>query len=157
MISIEKISAHEAPLDLLLLADPGKESINTFGSGEYQANSLMGLVKQRRKTAASSAFEMYTADEKMPEKGLISIIVGGNGIPGCIIETTKVVIKKFDEIQDSDARREGEGDLSLKHWQEVHRYFFTLEYREKGKTFHEQIPVVYEEFKLLYDRSMTAV
>jgi len=126
-------------------------SVWSFGSGEYQANSLIGLVRQGCKTATSSAFEMYEVDEKLPENGLISIIISGNGIPGCIIETTKVTIEGFDEIQERDARLEGEGDLSLKHWQEVHRYFFSQEYLEKGKTFHEQIPVVFEEFRLLYD------
>jgi uncharacterized protein YhfF/ribosomal protein S18 acetylase RimI-like enzyme len=126
-------------------------SVWRFGSGEYQANSLIGLVRQGHKTATSSALEMYDADEKLPEKGILSVITYGNGIPGCILETTKVTIKGFDEIRECDARLEGEGDLSLKHWQEVHRYFFTKEYREKGKTFHEQIPVVFEEFRLLYD------
>ena len=126
-------------------------SVWSFGSGGYQANSLIGLVRQGCKTATSSALEMYDAGEKFPEKGFISLITYGNGIPGCIVETAKVTIKGFDEIRERDARLEGEGDLSLKHWQEVHRYFFSQEYRGKGKTFHEQIPVVFEEFSILYD------
>ena len=96
---------------------------------------MLGLVKQRLKTATSSAFVMYDTEEKLPQSGRISIIVFGNGVPGCVIETTEVVIKRFDEIQDCDARLEGEGDLSMEYWQEVHRYFFRQEYKEKGKIF----------------------
>jgi uncharacterized protein YhfF/ribosomal protein S18 acetylase RimI-like enzyme len=126
-------------------------SVWRFGSGEYQANSLIGLVRQGVKTGTSSAVEMYESGEKMPEKGLISIITYGNGIPGCIIETIDVVKKKFDEIQEAEAILEGEGDLSLEYWRNAHEFFFTMEYREAGKKFHKQIPVIFEEFKVLYD------
>jgi len=49
MISIKKISANKVPLDLLLLADPGKESINTYlySSTLFSANSgdaVVGIV-----------------------------------------------------------------------------------------------------------------
>ncbi|NQT59465.1 MAG: GNAT family N-acetyltransferase [Bacteroidetes bacterium] len=132
-------------------------SVWSFGCGEYQANSLIGLVRQGLKTGTFSALEIYESDEKVPEKGDMSIITYGNGIPGCIIETVDVIVKGFDEIQEREALLEGEGDLSLEHWRNVHTYFFSQEYREKGKNFHTQIPVIFEQFKLLYDCDIAGV
>ena len=123
-----------------------------FCYGEYLPNKLIGLVKEGRKTGTSSALEMYDgSDETVPEAGGISIITYGNGLPGCIIETKDVMIRKFEEITDEEARLEGEGDLSLSYWRNAHEWFFKLEYEEKGLEFTEDIPVVFERFEVIYD------
>ena len=42
------------------------------------------------------------------------------------------------------------GNKSLKQWQELHRDFFSLEYKEYGSTFDENADCVLEEFKVVY-------
>jgi len=50
--------------------------------------------------------ELYEKNEKVPEQNNISIITYGDGLPGCIIETVEIKIKKFDEINESgDGKR----------------------------------------------------
>ena len=44
----------------------------------------------------------------------------------------------------------GEGDGSLAHWREVHRAFFTEELAGAGLCFTEDMPVLFEEFELLF-------
>lgn len=122
-----------------------------FCYGEYLPNLLIGLVKTGAKTGTSSALELYKSGEKVPETGDISIITYGNGLPGCIIETIETREKKFSEINAEEARWEGEGDLSLQFWREVHRDSFSMEYKEMGKEFYEEIPVLFERFEVLYD------
>ena len=123
----------------------------SFGADNYQANELIGLVKDKIKTGTSSAYDMYGKDEKRPEKGDISIITYCNGFPGCIIKTTEIKNKRFIDINDEEARLEGEGDLSLKYWRAGHKEFFMNEYNDKGLNFTDQIPVIYEIFKVIYD------
>ena len=123
-----------------------------FCYGEYLPNKLIGLVKEGKKTGTSSALELYdVSDEKLPEKGDISIVTYGNGLPGCIIETIETRTKKFKEITEEEARLEGEGDLSLKYWRESHEWFFGLEYKEAGKEFSYNIPVIFERFEVIHD------
>lgn len=125
-----------------------------FCYGEYLPNKLIGLVKEGQKTATSSALELYEEDEKKPETGDISILTYGNQIPGCIIRTEETRVKSFKDITAEEARMEGEGDLSLKYWRDAHRHFFKLEYEEMGKKFNEDIPVIFERFKVIYDEDI---
>jgi uncharacterized protein YhfF len=53
--------------------------------------------------------------------------------------------KPFNKITESFARKEGEGDLSLKHWKKVHKDFFS----KRTKDFDEETLIVCEEFKII--------
>jgi uncharacterized protein YhfF/ribosomal protein S18 acetylase RimI-like enzyme len=128
-----------------------KYEIWSFGYGDYQANKLLGYVKQGIKTGTSSAYEMYDETEKKPEKNVLSIVTYGNGFPGCIIKTTEIRNKAFNEISEEEAKSEGEGNLTLEYWREVHEKFFREEYDEKGMIFSYNIPVIYEKFELIFD------
>ena len=121
-----------------------------FCYGEYLPNLLLNLVRQGIKTAASSAPELYDKGEKKPKKGDLSVITYGNGLPGCIIKTVKVKKKIFCEIGEKEAYLEGEGDRSLEQWRDAHARVFQEEYERIGRKFHDEIPVIYEEFKVLY-------
>ena len=57
----------------------------------------------------------------------------------------------FDEVSAEHARREGEGDLSLAYWREVHQRFFT-EYAEHDRGFSPTMPVVLQSFEVLFAR-----
>lgn len=132
-----------------------KYEVWSFGFGVHQADTLLALVREGSKTATSSAEQMYDEGEKKPEKGDISIITYGNGLPGCIIQTTEVKYRRFTEITEEEAALEGEGDLSLNFWRKVHKEAFAREYEEKGMKFHSEIPVIFEKFKVIYDESHT--
>ena len=55
-----------------------------------------------------------------------------------------------DEVDEEFAAKEGEGDLSLAYWQEVHRIFLGMDYEAINKPFDEKGICVLEEFKLIY-------
>lgn len=61
------------------------------------------------------------------------------------IQITKVEIKRFCDIDEEWAKKEGEGDLSLACWQKMHKEFFTNYY----KNFAPETKLVCEEFFLL--------
>ncbi|WP_020614746.1 GNAT family N-acetyltransferase [Sediminispirochaeta bajacaliforniensis] len=123
----------------------------SFGHTDNLANKLIGYVRQGKKTGTSSALEMYEVDEKVPEESDISIITHGNGLPGCVIKTEEIRKKRFKDITEEEARLEGEGDLSLEYWRNVHEHFFRNEYEKKRKKFSEDIPVIFERFEVIYD------
>ncbi len=121
-----------------------------FGADAEQADDLLALVLDGTKTAtASSLWDFEGEDEPLPEIGSLSIIVDGRGHPRALIETTAVEVRPFSEVDAEHARREGEGDLSLEHWREVHRRFFA-EVATHERPVDDSMPVVLERFRIVY-------
>lgn len=65
------------------------------------------------------------------------------------MRTTKVYTVPFKDVSAEHAAKEGEGDLSLDYWREVHKEFFTEELEEIGESFSEDMLVVCEEFEVI--------
>jgi len=61
-----------------------------------------------------------------------------------------VEIVPFDNVSDSFAATEGEGDKTLRYWREAHWRFFSRECQRIGREPNLHMPVVCEEFKVVY-------
>ncbi|MHC1599150.1 MAG: ASCH domain-containing protein [Candidatus Methanofastidiosia archaeon] len=122
-----------------------------FGNDEKSANELAKLVKRGIKRAtASSLWALEHDNESTPRVGEYSVITNWNGKAQCIIQTTKVDIVPFGEVSSEFAETEGEGDKSLFYWREVHKKFFAEELESIGLKFSEEMLVVCEEFKVIF-------
>lgn len=122
-----------------------------FGRTPELASRLGALVVQGTKTATTSLFWCYEAEnEPLPEPGDLSLIIDGNGEPLCIIETTEIVVKPFNEVDASFAWDEGEGDRSLAYWRGVHWEVFAEDCADLGREPEETMLVVCERFRKLY-------
>ena len=66
-----------------------------------------------------------------------------------MIRTSKVRILPFREMTYDICKLEGEDD-TLASWQRGHQRFFTEEGKELGYEFTEDMPVVFEEFEVVY-------
>ena len=111
-----------------------------FGDDPAMQDELAALVVAGRKTATCLAEVAGPA----PTPGDRTLIEDGAGRPVCVIETLSVCRRRFDEVDESHARAEGEGDLSLRYWREVHRAYFTRE-----GTFSEDMMLVCENFRVV--------
>ena len=140
------------------LTSTGKDS-NTqyfesfyFGITEKSANALLDLVLSGKKRAtASSLFAYEATNERVPEVGDFSIVTDWDKNPRCIIETTAVTIMKFKEMTFDICKREGE-DENLESWRRNHIWYFTEDGKELGYSFSEEMPVVFEDFEVVYTR-----
>lgn len=125
----------------------------SFGATPEQADELLVLVLDGTKTATASALADYESDgAPLPEPGSLSIIVDGAGHPRALIETTAVEVRPFSEVDAEHARLEGEGDLSLEHWREVHRRFFA-EVATHDHRVDDDLPVVLERFRVVHQEA----
>ncbi|PIC57156.1 hypothetical protein CSV80_10635 [Sporosarcina sp. P12(2017)] len=123
----------------------------SFGNSKQMADELAELVVKGTKTATSSNYRLYELeDEPLPMVGLHNIILDGKGMAVAVVETISVKVVPFNKVTEEHAYLEGEGDRSLRYWQEVHEDFFTNELKEVNLDFHYEMPVVCETFKLLY-------
>jgi len=122
-----------------------------WGDSPEMANELGALIAQGIKTGTCSALWEWEAEsEAIPEKGLATIVLDGKGEPLCIVETTEVFIRNYNEVDTQFAHDEGEGDQSLEYWREAHKNFFSRVLPKIGKEFSEEMPLVCERFKVIY-------
>jgi uncharacterized protein YhfF len=123
-----------------------------FGDGAAMADELGALVAAGTKTATSSLFYEYEMEGcEIPKPGYLSIVLDGRGFPMCLIETTEVIVKPFKDVDAQFAYDEGEGERSMAYWREGHIQFFTRACEELGCRFSEDMRVVCERFRLVYN------
>ena len=122
-----------------------------FEITEESANNLVKLVMkgEKKATAASLWVEEYDYGT-IPKEGDHSIITNWDGIAKCIIKTTKINIVPYKEVTEEFAKKEGEGDHSLNYWRNVHRTYYSKECKRIGRRFTEDMPVICEEFEVVY-------
>jgi len=122
-----------------------------FDMTEEWANKLLDLVLSGKKRATASSIFFWEKRNEIPKAGDYSIVTDWDGNPRCVIETTAVTILPFNEMTFDICKREGEDD-TLESWQEGHRHFFTEEGKAEGYEFTESMPVVFEDFEVVFSK-----
>ncbi|WP_421673630.1 ASCH domain-containing protein [Staphylococcus gallinarum] len=122
-----------------------------FGDGsETMGDELAELVVSGVKRATCSAKCIHDIEgEELPVEGQYSIILNGKNEPVCIIQFTKINILPMNEVTQTFATLEGEGDLSYKYWFEEHEKFFRKELSSYNLNFSYDIDLVCQEFKVV--------
>jgi uncharacterized protein YhfF len=124
-----------------------------FSDNAESADHLGELVLRGLKTGTASLYWSYTdPQETLPRPGELSIITDFDGQPLCLIETIRVEVLPFIEVGADHAAAEGEGDLSLDYWRQVHWEFFERECKRIGRKPGENMPVVCERFQVVFRR-----
>ena len=124
-----------------------------FGDSPRMADELGALVVAGAKTATCSAlWEWQASGEPLPQVGDKMIVLAGDQTPLCLIETTEVAIRPFNEVDARFAAEEGEGDRSLAYWREAHWRYFSRTLPQIGKTPTEEMPLVCERFRVIHRR-----
>ena len=138
---------HEA----LGIPTPSEVIADSFSDNEREATELSILVDQGIKRATAPALWSFEkTGTQIPVVGGIFLVVNGKGEAVCIVKTTKVSIIPFNEINESNAFREGEGDRSLEYWRRVHIEFYKKQFESLGLIFDESMPIVFEEFDKVF-------
>ena len=75
--------------------------------------------------------------DELPQVGEYSVILNGKEEAVCVIRTKEVFILPFNEVPESHAFAEGEGDRSLDYWRRVHKEFFE---EDSGRDHHQGHP-----------------
>lgn len=116
-----------------------------------EPDTLAELTLKGIKTATASAYPIYELEqEPLPRAGEYSVVLNSRDEAVCVILTEAVEVVPYREIDGDHARREGEGDLSLAYWREVHERFFRAEMAASGLIFDEDMPVVCERFRRVW-------
>ncbi|MEK2688462.1 ASCH domain-containing protein [Bdellovibrio sp. GT3] len=128
---------------------------DSFSDNKMEATELSALVNQGIKRATVPALWAFEkTGTQLPEVGGIFLVVDGNGEAVCIVKTTRVSIIPFNEITESQAYREGEGDRTLDYWRRVHAEYYKRQFETLDLNFEESMPIVFEEFEKIFPETI---
>jgi len=136
-----------------VILEPGAAAVSAwaFGMGPELETELAELVLAGKKRATASSLQATLMDgEPMPQIGTYSVILDGTAVARCVIRTTQLTVTPLNQVTADFAAREGEGDGSLAYWMEAHRRFFRAEHEALGIPFSETIPVICEDFEMVW-------
>ena len=131
--------------------NPPELRADIFCDNEQDANELAQLVlKGVKRATACALWSIEKERAPIPQVGDLWVVKDWSGRAICITKTSKVTIVPFNEVSEEQAYREGEGDKSLRYWREAHKAFYEREFFELGLAFSETMPIVFEEFNVVY-------
>jgi uncharacterized protein YhfF len=93
-----------------------------FGDSPALADELLALVLAGTKTATCGALAHFDDNEPVPQAGRRDVVLDGQGRPACVIETTSMLIQRFDQVDEAFALAEGEGPFDV--WRDAHIAYF---------------------------------
>lgn len=105
-------------------------------------DKLIKLVIEGKKTATTSP---YYEGDPLPIIGEESNILYDNNKLACKVRTEEYYIMKFNEMTEELSKLEGEGDLSLAHWQKTHLKYF----KSFDSKFNKESKILFEIFKVV--------
>jgi uncharacterized protein YhfF len=144
-------TAYTATLPAAERANLGEPGVWGFGDSPELADELGALVKQGIKTAtAELVWTVEFEGNAIPVVGEYNIILDGAGDPLCIIQTTAVAIRSYENVPPEFAYDEGEGDRSLEYWRQAHWSYFSRRCADIGRKPSMTMPVICENFRVVY-------
>jgi len=122
-----------------------------LGDSPKLSAHLIQLLLSGSKTATASLVWEWEYDcEQLPTIGHQEALLDWSNKFIGIIQTTAANILPFNRVSERFAPLEGEGDLSLSYWRKQHWDFFRTVCNRIGKPATKDMPVLCQEFKLLY-------
>nr|WDS96679.1 probable RNA-binding protein [Pantoea sp.] len=86
-----------------------------FGDSPALADTLAKLITEGRKTATCGSLAAFQNDAEAPTVGSYSIVLDGHNQPVCVVRIVSLQLIRFCDVTEAFARKEGEGDLSLRY------------------------------------------
>ena len=130
---------------------PATYDVVAFGDTAALQDELVALTLAGTKRATASLLREYDhPPPALPKVDDHVVVVDGRGRPRCIWVTVEITIKPLIEVDDAFAWDEGEGDRSRDDWLRMHRDYFTAQAAREGFEFGDEIPVVFERFRIVW-------
>ncbi len=135
------------------IAKTASHHATTFADHRFapEADGLVELARSGQKRGTTHLqLDFDVNGVALRKTGDYWIIINSALEPRCLVRLTKVEIKPFNQVDEDYAASEGEGDLSLAYWRRVHSEYYQLQCAQWGREWHENLPVVCENFELVW-------
>lgn len=123
----------------------------SFAGNREVTDKLLSLYLNGKKSAGSSIVEDFLiAGDPLPKVGNYWIFLNSKDEPSCILRTERIMVHKFKDIPLEIAHAEGEGDLSLNYWRQVHTELYSPFLAQWGIKNIEEATVITEFFQIVF-------
>jgi uncharacterized protein YhfF len=122
-----------------------------FGDSAELNASLNDLVLAGLKTATASLLWAWEAIPfPPPAEHEFQIMLDWDNTILAVLKNVRIDIVEFGKVRENFTRLEGEGDLSLEWWRAAHWDYFSSECDNLGLVPSETMPVVCQQFKIIF-------
>lgn len=123
------------------------------GVEESDTDKLAELILQGKKFGTASSYDEYVMEDitdEIPKVGDYSVILNSKDEAVCVIKDYDVYIRPFGDVPPFHAYAEGEGNMSLEYWRNVHTSFFKECLDETDMPFNQESKIICEKFSVEY-------
>lgn len=105
------------------------------------------VVRGIKRATAASVAELELAGLRQPVVGDVSVVTRWDGEAVAVIATSKVEIRRLDDVDEAFAQREGEGDKTLTWWRTAHEAYYRRVLADSGIAVDGDLLIVCEYFE----------
>ncbi|MDG2480585.1 MAG: ASCH domain-containing protein [Alphaproteobacteria bacterium] len=125
-------------------AEPGQ---GPHDATKYDCIAALAFYEYKKGTCHQKA-QFEHDNVPLRKVGDYSLVTTGAGAPVCVVRITNIDIKPFNEVSETFALSEGEGDFTA--WTDGHRGYFEGQCKRWGTEFRPDTLAVCESFELVY-------
>lgn len=108
------------------------------------------VVQDIKRATAASVVELELIGVRQPVVGDVSVVTRWDGTPVAIIRTTRIAIRRLDDVDEAFARREGEGDKTLSWWRTAHDAYYRRVLEPAGIAVDGDLLIICEDFERIF-------
>lgn len=135
--------------DVVTLDTP--HTVEQLGCYPEESDEEVQLILEGMKNTACGVLWAWDLDQTpFPEVGQITVVLDGRSQPRCIIQATNITILPFNEMEQHYLECGLSDAQTVAQFCAVYWRYFTRSLEEIGRRPSPNMPVVCEEFELLY-------
>ena len=130
----------------------GRLVARRLGSTHEMCDLLLGLVLSEQKTCTYSLVRLLEEEGGLLEAGDRIVFLDADRRPRAVVELDDCEQLAFNEVEARHTAGEGPAARDVKVWRQIHAAYWGKWLKSRGQEFHEEIPVMWQSFRLLYPR-----
>lgn len=135
--------------------DPGvRYGVRRIGNAPQLSESLLGLILAGEKTGL---FSNPAEIQPVPAAGDYFVFTDFDGRPRCAVMLTECRILAFGEVGPAETACESPAARDLAAWRDIHGRYWRRTLEAQGREFTEDLPLLFQRFRLVYADPRPAV
>jgi len=125
-------------------------TVRRVGNAQAISETLLDLVVSGQKTGLFTRLAELEAAGLMHSAGDYVIFTDYADQPRCLVRMQECKRLKFSEVGPEHTSCESPAARDIEVWRSIHRGYWTPVLAAEGAKFREDIPILFQRFKLLY-------
>lgn len=130
----------------------GRLVARRLGSTHEMCDLLLGLVLSQQKTCTYSLVQFLEEEGGLLHPGDRIVFLDADRRARALVELDDCEQLAFNEVSERHTAGEGPAAREVSVWRRIHRTYWSKWLEPRGLEFHEEIPVMWQSFRLLHPR-----